>query len=91
MKCAFTFFFTLNMNHDLMKKIRRRTMTESLRVLEEVGSLRAIVTTLRMRMSAFISHTYFSLIYHTKRGYDGTTLPTSIVPVPRREIVFTYR
>lgn len=53
MKCAFTFFFTLNMNHDLMKKIRRRTMTESLRVLEEVGSLRAIVTTLRMRMSSF--------------------------------------
>lgn len=53
MKCAFIFFFTLNMNHDLMKKIRRRTMTESLRAREEVGSLRAIVTTLRMRMSSF--------------------------------------
>lgn len=42
------------MKHDLMKKIHRRTMTESLRVLEEVGSLRAIVTTMRMRMSSFL-------------------------------------
>lgn len=54
MKCAFTFFFPLNMKHDLMRKIHRRTMTESLRVLEEVGSLRAIVTTMRMRMSSFL-------------------------------------
>lgn len=30
-------------------RLFRRTMTESLRVLEEVGSLRAIVSTLRMR------------------------------------------
>lgn len=35
-------------------------MRESLRVLEEVGSLRAIVTTMRMRMFSFLFEYFLS-------------------------------
>ena len=40
-----------NFSTNRVKLMPRRTMTETLRVQEEVGSLRAIVNTMRMRKS----------------------------------------
>ncbi|WVQ73093.1 hypothetical protein IAR50_002656 [Cryptococcus sp. DSM 104548] len=60
-----------------------RTMTESLRVLEEVGSLRAIVTTMRMQVMMDRPSRPGSLHYQTDSPFRGPpSLPRGSTPRP---------